>query len=247
MKEKLVVLLDQQIAGVLPKIIEGGDDEDEEETEMEQLPDEFSDDVNKEQRAHSPIISIPDKDVSNMSPLQTTPRQNDYFIDDKQSSKQEIISQHDANSHTESGGGQNQDHKIKEEYILPNHSDANPTQGNQDINSIQEDSDQPELNEELYDKLMMSINEMWPAFNIEEGTINLDGFKQIMTKVAEHQGLYEGTEEEVNSATIFFTDENLENIYRQILEHESTEREEEPEETLITHSSVVDILYNVLN
>ncbi len=36
MMEKLVMLLEQQIAGVLPKIVEGGDDEEEEEDEEDE-------------------------------------------------------------------------------------------------------------------------------------------------------------------------------------------------------------------
>jgi hypothetical protein len=47
-----------------------------------------------------------------------------------------------------------------------------------------EEDEQPDLNEELYDKLMTSINELWADFDIDNGVIDLGEFKQVMIEVA---------------------------------------------------------------
>jgi len=64
---------------------------------------------------------------------------------------------------------------------------------------------------------MSSIQKLWENFDIENGLIDQDHFKSIMTQVAADQGLYDGNEQDIEQATIFFTNENLENIFHQIL------------------------------
>ena len=58
----------------------------------------------------------------------------------------------------------------------------------------EEEEEQPELDEELYDKLMTSIQSLWVDFDIENGLIDQKQFKEIMTQVASDQGLYQGNE-----------------------------------------------------
>lgn len=70
---------------------------------------------------------------------------------------------------------------------------------------------------------MESINEVWADFELNEGVIDNNNFKQIMVKVAKHQGLYEGDAQEVKTNTIFFTPDNLQNIFEQIQDHEMNE------------------------
>ena len=68
---------------------------------------------------------------------------------------------------------------------------------------------------------MTSINKLWPTFNIETGLIEEPEFKTVMVQVAQEHGLYNGTDEEVEQTTVFFTNENLTNIFEQIVAHES--------------------------
>jgi hypothetical protein len=60
---------------------------------------------------------------------------------------------------------------------------------------------------------MVSINEVWPTFDLQNGLIDLEDFKDVMVEVAHHQGLYQGTEQDTKQNTIFFTQENLQNIF----------------------------------
>lgn len=46
---------------------------------------------------------------------------------------------------------------------------------------------------------------------------------------------------------MFFTEENLKNIFEQIVDHESKNESKVSRQSMISHSSVVDILYNVFN
>ena len=91
---------------------------------------------------------------------------------------------------------------------------------------------------------MTSIGKVWQEFDHTEGSISLEEFEKVMIDVAKDQNLYEGTEEEVQLNTIFFTKENLVNIFNQILDQEEGPKHQYGE---ITHTSVVDILYNVFN
>lgn len=68
---------------------------------------------------------------------------------------------------------------------------------------------------------MGSINKIWPGFDIESGVVEMEEFKRVMVQVAQDQGLYDGEPEEVEQATVFFTDDNLNNIFDQIVDHES--------------------------
>lgn len=79
--------------------------------------------------------------------------------------------------------------------------------GNQNLT---EDED-PELNEELYDRLMVSIEAVWPHFDIDNGVIKKHTFKKVMTRIADHQGV-----RAKQDGAIFFTELNLENIFGQI-------------------------------
>ena len=89
---------------------------------------------------------------------------------------------------------------------------------------------------------MNSIAKVWSNFDHTTGRIDLNEFKNIMVKVALDHQLYEGKPEEVQMNTVFFTDDNLDNIFQQILEQEDNNNDGQ-----ITHTSVVDILYNVFN
>lgn len=53
------------------------------------------------------------------------------------------------------------------------------------------------MNEDLYDGLMVSINRVWEEFNLEEGTIDFEPFKQIMKDVAIDQGVFNGSEDQI--------------------------------------------------
>lgn len=56
---------------------------------------------------------------------------------------------------------------------------------------------------------MVSINEVWPTFALQDGLIDMEDYKTVMIEVAHHQGLYQGTAPEIKQNTIFFTPENL--------------------------------------
>lgn len=100
---------------------------------------------------------------------------------------------------------------------------------------------------DLYDNLMASIGNLWPDFDIENGFLDFDDFKTIMKNIAIDQGVYDGDSQSADSdQSVFFTDENIAHIFEQILEHEQEQKQQEMD-GLISHSSVVDILYNVLN
>jgi hypothetical protein len=58
-------------------------------------------------------------------------------------------------------------------------------------------SENEDLNEELYDSLMVSINEVWPTFALQDGLIDIEDYKTVMVEVAHRQGLYEGTAQEI--------------------------------------------------
>lgn len=53
-----------------------------------------------------------------------------------------------------------------------------------------DEDEQQELNEELYDRLMESIDKTWRSFDIDNGRTDLKAFKKIMVNVARDQGLY---------------------------------------------------------
>ena len=95
-------------------------------------------------------------------------------------------------------------------------SEVQSSSDEQPLDEQPEDEESPELNEELYDSLMISISDTWGLFDIEVGRIGLEEFSQVMVNVAKHQGLYEGPPEKVEQATIFFTADNLDNIFTQI-------------------------------
>ena len=54
------------------------------------------------------------------------------------------------------------------------------------VSENEEQSEEENLNEALYDKLMESINQVWSDFQLEDGVIDNQNFKSIMTKVARH-------------------------------------------------------------
>jgi hypothetical protein len=125
--------------------------------------------------------------------------------------------------------------------------DFQPVEGEEEEQEEQEEQDQQELNVELYEGLMASINSLWADFDIESGFINFADFKIVMKAIAQDQGVYDGNADESDQTTIFFTEENITHIFDQILEHEKEQKAGDKPSDEITHSSVVDILYNVLN
>lgn len=81
------------------------------------------------------------------------------------------------------------------------------------LSQDEELSEDENLNEELYDSLMETIQRVWPSFELTEGLIDIDDFKEVMVDIAKDQQLFEGSEDEVKGNTIFFTPENLQNIF----------------------------------
>lgn len=101
--------------------------------------------------------------------------------------------------------------------------DENLQVNQQEVQPVDDDDDQDEqqeLNVELYDGLMNSINTLWPEFDIDNGFIDFKDFKNIMKSVAKDQGVYDGNQNEADQSTIFFTEQNITHIFEQILEHE---------------------------
>ena len=88
---------------------------------------------------------------------------------------------------------------------------------------------------------MISIQKNWPDFDQNGGQIDINGFQQIMILIAEEQGLFEGDPDQVKQNKCFFTPENLQKIFNQILSQEENENDD-----FIPHTTVVDILYNVI-
>ena len=99
-----------------------------------------------------------------------------------------------------------------EEHVSPRPSSSNEMDNLNHVSSDSEDQGHPELNDALYEKLMNSISEVWHDFDIDEGTIGLQQFKEVMLAVADHQGLDKSQEQ----VSIFFTETNLANIFSQI-------------------------------
>ena len=90
---------------------------------------------------------------------------------------------------------------------------------------------------------MTSISKVWHNFDHTDGTVDIEEFEKVMIAVAKDHSLYEGSQEDVQINTIFFTKDNLSNIFTQILEQEESPKFDDK----ISHTSVVDILYNVFN
>lgn len=60
---------------------------------------------------------------------------------------------------------------------------------------------------------MDTVNKIWPEFDQNEGLIRLSGFQDIMVKFAKDQGLFEGDALQVKQNAMFFTPDNLQNIF----------------------------------
>lgn len=114
-----------------------------------------------------------------------------------------------------------------------------------------DDQDDTSINEELYNSIMQSIAKVWPEFNQADGVISEQEFPEVMIRIATDQGLLDETtqeEQQLQQNQMFFTKENLVNIFQQIKsqEQENPDEEEQYQPDAITHSTVVDVLYNVL-
>lgn len=84
-----------------------------------------------------------------------------------------------------------------------------------------DEEEEQQLNVELYDNLMVSINNLWPEFDIDNGVVGFEEFKSLMKNIAIDQGVYDGEYQQHESEqSVFFTDENITHIFEQILEHE---------------------------
>jgi hypothetical protein len=65
-----------------------------------------------------------------------------------------------------------------DKQIEQNHPD------DEDGNGSEEQSEDENLNEALYDRLMESINQVWTNFELNEGVIDNYNFNSIMVKIA---------------------------------------------------------------
>lgn len=88
---------------------------------------------------------------------------------------------------------------------------------------------------------MSSIEKVWTSFDQQNGQVGLKDFQKIMVKVANDQNLLEGGDAQTKQNAMFFTGDNLGSIFEQILNSQDEGDDEIP------HTTVVDILYNVLN
>lgn len=103
-----------------------------------------------------------------------------------------------------------------------------------------------EVNEEVYHGIIDSIERVWTTFNQEDqGTLKEDEFITVMRDIAKDKEII-ADDKEVDAddeAALFFDSENLKNIFEQIEEAQF----DEDGSKMISHTTVVDLVYNVLN
>ena len=64
---------------------------------------------------------------------------------------------------------------------------------------------------------MDSIERVWIEFDQIEGMVNLEQFQYVMFNVATDQKLLDGDDDQAKQNAMFFTPDNLSNIFEQII------------------------------
>jgi hypothetical protein len=135
------------------------------------------------------------------------------------------------------------DQVISEEAVLAKGHDSNTPEHMKE--SDQPSSEPPlEINEAVYNMVSTSIKKVWSDFDSSsESRVDFEGFLKVMQEVAKDLNVLQGDEDEPTEAALFFQDENLKVVFQQIVK--GVQEGEGKKE--ISHSTVVDILYNVFN
>lgn len=112
--------------------------------------------------------------------------------------------------------------------------EGNPD-GQGEFDDQEDEQDDTSINEDLYNSIMQSIGKVWPEFNQADGVIGEQEFPDVMIRIAADQNLLDEEaqdEQQLQQNKMFFTKENLVNIFQQIQsqEQESPEGEQNGEQ-----------------
>lgn len=208
MEEKLKMLLEQQIAGVLPKIVEDDVNESEEDSSIQ-----YGNRRGEEQNDQP-------KDVEDQSPTAVEAKLSDV----KDESPTE--NQHEDEEPAQKSGSD----EMESPYMNPDTNEELADGDQEGFDDPEDEQDDTSINEDLYNSIMQSIGKVWPEFNQADGVVGEQEFPDIMIRIARDQNLLDGggqDEQQLQQNKMFFTKENLVNIFQQIKSQEQDNPDEE--------------------